>query len=51
LALELIIHLPKKESWWGEIGKLKDILPREKLINSILARQLFLIKRMAIKIG
>ena len=28
--------LPKKESWWGEIGKLAEILPREKLINSIL---------------
>jgi BirA family biotin operon repressor/biotin-[acetyl-CoA-carboxylase] ligase len=28
--------LPKKESWWGEIGKLADILPREKLMNSIL---------------
>jgi len=28
--------LPKKESWWGEISKLADILPREKLINSIL---------------
>jgi len=28
--------LPKKEVWWGEIGKLADILPREKLINSIL---------------
>jgi BirA family biotin operon repressor/biotin-[acetyl-CoA-carboxylase] ligase len=28
--------LPKKESWWGEIGELAKILPREKLINSIL---------------
>ena len=28
--------LPKKESWWGEISKLADILPREKLINRIL---------------
>jgi len=28
--------LPKKESWWGEIGKLAKIMPREKLINSIL---------------
>ena len=28
--------LPKKESWWGEISELADILPREKLINSIL---------------
>ena len=28
--------LPQKESWWGEIGGLTDILPREKLINSIL---------------
>ena len=28
--------LPKKESWWGEIGELSDILPRDKLINSIL---------------
>ena len=24
--------MPKKESWWGEIGELADILPREKLI-------------------
>ena len=29
--------LPKKESWWGEIGELAEILPREKLINSILS--------------
>ena len=28
--------LPKKESWWGEIGELADILPREKLMNRIL---------------
>ena len=28
--------LPKKESWWGEIGELADILPRERLMNSIL---------------
>ena len=28
--------LPKKESWWGEIGNLAEILPREKLINSVL---------------
>ena len=28
--------LPKKESWWGEIGDIADILPREKLMNSIL---------------
>ena len=28
--------LPKKESWWGEIGELADTLPREKLMNSIL---------------
>jgi len=28
--------LPKKEAWWGEIGSLVEILPREKLINSIL---------------
>jgi BirA family biotin operon repressor/biotin-[acetyl-CoA-carboxylase] ligase len=28
--------LPEKESWWGEIGDLSDILPREKLINNIL---------------
>ena len=27
--------LPEKESWWGEIGDLSDILPREKLINNI----------------
>ena len=28
--------LPYKESWWGEIGDLIDIMPREKLINSII---------------
>ena len=28
--------LPNKESWWGEIGDLEDILPRGKLINSII---------------
>ena len=41
-AVEFIVgiginySLPKKESWWGEIGELADILPREKLINTIL---------------
>ena len=30
--------IPKKESWWGDIGKLADILPREKLINTILKK-------------
>ncbi len=28
--------LPQKEAWWGEIGNLAEILPRDKLINSIL---------------
>ena len=41
-AVEFIVgiginySLPKKESWWGEIGELAYSLPREKLINSIL---------------
>jgi BirA family biotin operon repressor/biotin-[acetyl-CoA-carboxylase] ligase len=30
--------LPQKESWWGDIGKFKKILPREKLINAILKK-------------
>tara|TARA_B100001121_G_scaffold163246_1_gene142551 strand:- start:506 stop:1252 length:747 start_codon:yes stop_codon:yes gene_type:complete len=30
--------LPQKESWWGEIGELAGMLPREKLINSILKK-------------
>ena len=42
--------LPKKESWWGEIGELSDILPREKLINGIL-KKLFIMQKMDIKIG
>ena len=36
--------LPKKESWWGEIGELAAILPREKLINSILSAIIFYAK-------
>tara|TARA_B100000029_G_scaffold293315_1_gene286836 strand:- start:11438 stop:12196 length:759 start_codon:yes stop_codon:yes gene_type:complete len=30
--------LPKKESWWGELGELESILPRDKLINMILKK-------------
>lgn len=36
VGLGINYSLPKKESWWGEIGELADILPREKLMNSIL---------------
>ena len=36
--------LPKKESWWGEIGELSDILPREKLINYILKSIIYFIE-------
>ena len=36
--------LPKKESWWGEIGELADILPREKLINYILKSIIYFIE-------
>ena len=30
--------IPKKESWWGDLGELADMLPREKLINTILKK-------------
>ena len=36
IGIGINYSLPKKEEWWGEIGKLAEILPREKLINSIL---------------
>ena len=35
IGIGINYSLPKKESWWGEIGKLTEILPREKLINTI----------------
>ena len=30
--------IAKKESWWGDLGELADLLPREKLINTILKK-------------
>jgi len=30
--------IPKTESWWGDLSGLKDVLPREKLINAILKK-------------
>lgn len=36
--------LPKKESWWGDIGNLEKVLPREKLINAILKRLMLFIE-------
>ena len=33
--------LPQKEAWWGDIGSLENILPREKLIN-ILVKKIIL---------
>ena len=38
IGIGINYSLPQKESWWGEIGDLADILPREKLINSILKK-------------
>ena len=38
IGIGINYSLPKKESWWGEIGELANILPREKLINSILKK-------------
>ena len=38
IGIGINYSLPQKESWWGEIGELADILPREKLINSILKK-------------
>ena len=38
IGIGINYFLPKKESWWGEINDLADILPREKLINAILKR-------------
>ena len=38
IGIGINYSLPKKESWWGEIGELADILPREKLINNILKK-------------
>ena len=38
IGIGINYSLPQKESWWGEIGELADILPREKLINNILKK-------------
>ena len=41
IGIGINYSLPQKESWWGEIGDLADILPREKLINSILKKIIY----------
>ena len=41
IGIGINYSLPKKETWWGDIGELADILPREKLINSILKKITF----------
>ena len=41
IGIGINYSLPQKESWWGDIGELADILPREKLINSILKKITF----------
>jgi len=38
IGIGINYSLPQKESWWGEIGDLANILPREKLINGILKK-------------
>ena len=44
IGIGINYSLPKKESWWGDIGDLADILPREKLINSILKKITFYVE-------
>ena len=41
IGIGINYSLPQKESWWGEIGDLADILPREKLINGILKKIIY----------
>ena len=38
IGIGINYSIPKKESWWGDLGNLRDILPREKLINTILKK-------------
>jgi len=38
IGIGINYSIPKKESWWGDLGKLADVLPREKLINAILKK-------------
>ena len=38
IGIGINYSIPKKESWWGDLGALKKILPRERLINAILKK-------------
>ena len=38
IGIGINYSIPKKESWWGDLGELADVLPREKLINAILKK-------------
>jgi len=38
IGIGINYSIPKKESWWGDLGNLRDILPREQLINTILKK-------------
>ena len=38
IGIGINYSIAKKESWWGDLGELADLLPREKLINTILKK-------------
>ena len=38
IGIGINYSLPQKESWWGDLGELENVLPREELINSILKK-------------
>ena len=38
IGIGINYSIPKKESWWGDLSNWRDILPREKLINTILKK-------------
>ena len=38
IGIGINYSIQKKESWWGDLGNLGDILPREKLINIIVKK-------------
>ena len=38
IGIGINYSIPKKESWWGDLGELADILPREKLLIQFLKK-------------
>jgi len=38
IGIGINYSIPKKESWWGDLEAFKEVLPREKLISTILQK-------------